>query len=162
MLSHIVLDLVTVDYSHCTSSLTLANIVLAFFFIIKRLGNSWIVRQLFEYRVDNSLTTLLANLANDLLWPLRVIFFNDVDIEVVVDHLLNDFRGNNIVLLFFPCLRSSDKVNIRSIYYIPDFFFIEYDLCKIGWLRPVLKAMELLFLVFAVIIFVYHYSGIRK
>ena len=45
-----------------------------------------------------------------------------------------------------------------SIYYIPNLFFFEYDLCKIDQLRAIIKAMEILSLDLAIVIFICHFD----
>ncbi len=87
-----------------------------------------------------------------------VSFSNDVDIEVGVDPLLDDFGSNSVILLLLPSLSSCSRISTRSIYYILDLFFLEHGLSKIGPLRPILKAAELLSLPLAVVVFVHHFD----
>lgn len=74
---------------------------------------------------------------------LRIFFSNDVDSKINIDPLLHDYRSNSVVL------------------FIPDLFFFEYHLRKVGPLRPVLKAAELLSLALAVAVLVNHLTDLN-
>ena len=108
----------------------------------------------------------MANLRVDsieyLPGSLGVFFSNDVDIKVTVDPLLDDFRSDSVILLLFPSLSSCDGVSSKSIHYISDLFLLEHCLGKVGSLKPVLKAAELLFHILAVVVFVSHLTDFNN
>lgn len=126
------------------------------FFISKRFSNLWIVQQFFEDRIHYFLANLETNLAKHLLKSLRVLFSNDINVKVAIDHPFDNFKSNSIIFLFFPSLSSCDGVSLRSIQYILDLFFLKHGLNKISSLRPILKVVELLSFTFAVIILIGH------
>ena len=99
-----------------------------------------------------SLVNLRTDLTKCLLGPLRIFFSYDINIKITVDPLLDDFRSNNIVFLFFPSLSSCVEISLRFIHYIPNLFLLKNYLGKVDPLRPVLKAVELLSLAFAIIV----------
>ena len=127
-----------------------------FLIISERLSNSWIVQQFFKNGIYYFLTNLQTDSTDYLPGSLGVSFSNDVNVKINVYPLLNNFRSNSIVLLFFPSINSCDGVSLRSIHYISDLFFLKHCLGKVGPLRPVLKAAELFSLALAVVIFVSH------
>ena len=85
-----------------------------------------------------------------------VSFSNNVDVEVGIDPLFDNFGSNSVVFLLFSSLGSCSRISIRPIYFIPDLLFLEHGLGKIGLLRPIFEAMELLSLALAIVVFVYH------
>lgn len=86
------------------------------------------------------------------------MFSNNIDIEVGVDLLLDDFGSNSIVFFLLLNLGSYSKISTRPIYYILDLFFLKHGLGKIGPLRPILEAKELLSFALAVNVFVCHFD----
>lgn len=97
-------------------------------------------------------------MAEYLLGPLRVFFSNNVDVKVTIDPLLDDFKSDSIVFFFFPSLSICDRVSLRSIYYIPDLFFLKYDLSKVSTLRPILEVAELFSFVLMLVILVSYFA----
>ena len=91
-----------------------------------------------------------------------VSFPDNVDVEVGIDSLLYNFGSNSVVLLLFPSLGSCSRISTGPIYYIPDLFLFEHGLGKIGKLRQIFEAMELLFLALAIVVFVCHLEGGEK
>ena len=87
---------------------------------------------------------------------------DNIDIEVGIDPLLNNFGSDSVVFFFFPSLGSCIKISIESIYYISDLLLLEHGLGKIGPLRPIFKITELLSLAIAVVVFVRHLEGGKK
>lgn len=122
-------------------------------FISKKLNKPWIVQQFFEDRVYYSL-------ANLLLGSLRVFFSNNVDIKFAVDLLLDDLKRDSIVFLFFPSLSGNSEVSSRSIHYISDLFFFKHDLSKVGLLRPIFKATELLSFALTIVGLISHFADL--
>ena len=88
-----------------------------------------------------------------------VSFSDNVDVKVGIDPLLDNFGSNSVVLLLFSSLGSCSRISTRPIYYIPDLLLLEHGLGKIGPLRPIFKATELLSLALAVVVFVRHFDG---
>ena len=101
-----------------------------------------------------------ADLAECFPGPLRVSFFNDIDVKVVVDLLIYDFRIDSVVFFFSPSLSNCGRVSLRSIHYIPDFFFFKYGLSKVGPLRPIFEVIELLSLFLTIVILVSHLADL--
>ena len=61
---------------------------------------------------------------------------------------------------FFPSLNSCDKVSSRFIYYILDFFFLEYGLSKVDSLRIILEVVELLSLILVIVVLISHFADL--
>ena len=103
---------------------------------------------------------LLANFKTDLAksFPLflKVFFINNINIEVTINSLFDDFGVNGIVLLFFFDLRDGSRFRSRFIYNILDFFFFKYDLYEIGQMGPILKTSEFFFFTILFIVFICH------
>ena len=91
-----------------------------------------------------------------------VLFSDNVDIEVGINLLLENFGSDIIVLLLFPSLGSCNKISTRPIYYIPDLLFLKYGLDKIGLLRPIFEVTEFFSLALVVIVFICHLKGSEK
>ena len=125
-------------------------------FIAELFNDSCIVEQFLNYGIYNFLANLRTDLAESLPVLLEAFFSHNINIEVVIDPLFDDFGGNDIVFFFFPNLKSSDRLSSRAIYYILYFFFFEYGLYEFGPLKPILKASKLLFLTFLFVIIVCH------
>ncbi len=87
------------------------------------------------------------------LRSLGIHFSNNIDIEVTVDPLLDKFEGNGVALYFLLGLDSNNRLHIRSVYHIPDFFLFEYSLRKVSPLGPVLKAAKLFSFILTIIVF---------
>lgn len=134
----------------------LGKYCIGLFFVSKKLSNLWIVKQFFEDGIYYSLANLWADLAKYLPKLLRVFFSYDVNVEVCIDLLLDDFWSDSVVFLLFPSLSGYGEISSRSIYYIADFFFLKHNLSKVSSLRLILKAMELFTLALAIIIIVNH------
>lgn len=86
---------------------------------------------------------------------LEIFFFNNIDVKIVINPLLNDFRSGNIIFSFFLVL----AMMIESVQYLSTIFqtsIFEHYLCKISLLGPVFIFVKLLFITFLVIIFVHH------
>ena len=94
--------------------------------------------------------------------PVRVFFSNDVDVNIAVDSLLDDFKNDSIMLLLFLSLSSYDGVSLRYIHYIPDLFFLKHDLCKLGLLKLILKAAEFLSFDLVGVILVSHFTDLNN
>ena len=88
-----------------------------------------------------------------------VSFSNNIDIEVRVDPLFDDFKSNSIAFLFFPSLGSYSRISIGPIYYIPNLFLLEYSLRKISLLRLMLEVMELFSLTLTIVVFICHFDN---
>ena len=121
-----------------------------------------IIQELLEYRVYDTLAYLRADLPQSLPWPIWVSFSNNVDVEVGIDPLFDNFGSDSVVLLLFPSLGSYSKISTRPVYYIPDLLLFEHDLSKIGLLRPIFKVIELFSLALAIVVFVRHLEGGEK
>lgn len=91
-----------------------------------------------------------------------VLFFNNINIKVGMDLLFDNFGRNCIVFFLFLCQYSCNRISTKPIYYISNFFSLEYGLGKIGPLKPIFKVTKLLFFTFVVIIFVYHFDNNLK
>lgn len=94
--------------------------------------NFWIVEQFFEYGINNFLTNLGSDLMESLSKFLEILFSNNINIEIAINLLFDDFIGNNIVFLFFLNLDSDSKLCKISIYHIPNLFFFKYSLYKVN------------------------------
>lgn len=51
-------------------------------------------------------------MAESLLGALGIFFSNNVDIKIHTNSLLDDFRGNCVVFLFFPNLDGGSKLGL--------------------------------------------------
>lgn len=90
---------------------------------------------------------------------LRVFFSNNINIKVDANSLLNDFRGNGIILLFFSCLRNNSELSARFIYQILDIFFFKHGLYEIGLFKAIFTTSILIFLTFGIIVFDDHHAN---
>lgn len=100
---------------------------------------------------------LQANMAKCFPRFLRVFFFNDINIKICADALLDDFSSNSIVFLILFGLGCSSGLGLQAIYNVPDFFLFKYGWRKVSLLRPIFKAAELFSLASAIIAFDSHY-----
>ena len=130
--------------------------------IFERLSNFWIVPIFSKDRVYYSLANLWIDSMRCFLGSLGVFFSNNVEIEVTIDPLLDDFWSDSIVLIFFSSLSGCGEISSRSVAYIPDLFFLKYSLIKVSLLKSIFKAMELLSLAFAVVIIVSHLNNLKR
>lgn len=93
------------------------------------------------------------------LGSLGIFFSNNVDIEVAVNLMLDDFRSDDIILFFPSNLGGGDKLHTRLVYHILDLFFFDYSLRKVSPLGSVLKAAKFLFFALILLVFGGYYDG---
>lgn len=91
-----------------------------------------------------------------------VFFFNNFDIRITIDPLLNNFRSDSIDLILFSSLSCCDRISLKSIDYIPDVILLKYSLSKITSLRLVFKAIEFFSLTLLDVIVVSHFNDLKK
>lgn len=93
---------------------------------------------------------------------LKVFFSNNINIKIRVDLLLDNFKSNYIIFLYFSGLCGSSGIILQVIYDVPDFFFFKHSLHKVRLLGSIFKAIKLLSFTFAIIIFAGHYAKKEK
>ena len=74
-----------------------------------------IVQGLFEYGVYDTLAYLRADLSQSLSQSMYILFSGNDDEEVGINPLLDSFRSNSIVLLFFRNLGSCSRISTGPI-----------------------------------------------
>ena len=90
------------------------------------------------------------------------MFSDNIDVEIGINPLLDNFENDSVVLLFFPSLDSCSRISTGPIYYILDLFLLEYSLGKIGPLRPILEVLKLLSFTLTNVVFVCHLEKCEK
>lgn len=104
-----------------------------------------------------------ADAAEYFLKSLGVFFSTDIDVEICADLLLDNFRINYIVFLFFSGLSSGNGLILRVIYNISDFFLLNYGLNKVGpQLGPIFEASKLISFTFTIIVYASHCEGEKR
>lgn len=88
------------------------------------------------------------------LESLEVYFFDNINIKVSINSLLDNFEINYIIFLFFFNLKDNNRFDLPTIYYILDIFSFKHDLHKISLLKTIFKNLKLFFLIFVIAILV--------
>lgn len=85
-----------------------------------------------------------ANVTENLLRYLKVLFSNDVNMEIRADSLFDNFKDNFVVFFIFPGLNNGGRLGLQAIYNIPNLLFFKHSLSEISSLGPVFEASKLL------------------
>lgn len=150
MLFWIIQYSMTTNYRRCIICLTFAKIVVSFWFILKQFYDLRIVEQLVENRTYNTFVNLKTNSSKYFLGKIQISISDNVNIEIEIYPLFDDFRDDRIVFVLLPCLSSDYKFWSCCINIILYFFFFRYGLGEIGPFKLIFEIFELLTFLFSI------------
>lgn len=101
-------------------------------------------------------------MAINFLRLLKKKISNNININIGVNSLFNNFGDNSIIFFFFLNLRNSNRLNTKSIYYILNLFFFKHGLNKFGLLNLIFKTLKLFFYIFIIIAFDSYYDSSKS